>query len=194
MASGSYEGCLFGWTLSPTTSVLTQTWGFKACTGAIRCMAISSDSKYLVCGGADERIHIFDMESKKSLGELSQHTGAITSIKFFNTTHLISSSEDMTLCIWRISDWECVHILGGHKASVTDLAIHPSGKLALSVSKDHTLKLWNLVQGRCAFTRRLKGQAAKIHFDYTGDAYLTVIESSAQVCTLPSHLIYVNMC
>lgn len=27
------------------------------------------------------------------------------------------------------------------------MSIHPSGKMALSVSKDGTMKLWNLVQG-----------------------------------------------
>jgi WD40 repeat protein len=40
-----------------------------------------------------------------------------------------------------------VHILGGHKGAVIDVTVHPSGKLALSISKDNTLKLWNLVQG-----------------------------------------------
>ena len=55
--------------------------------------------------------------------------------------------KDNTISIWRVHDWVCVHILGGHKAAVNDLAVHPSGKLALSVSKDSTLKLWNLVQG-----------------------------------------------
>lgn len=41
----------------------------------------------------------------------------------------------------------CVHILGGHKEGVHDVSIHPSGKCALSVSKDQTMRLWNLVEG-----------------------------------------------
>jgi protein MAK11 len=40
-----------------------------------------------------------------------------------------------------------VHVLSGHKEAITSISIHPSGKLALSVSKDNTMKLWNLVQG-----------------------------------------------
>ena len=39
-------------------------------------------------------------------------------------------------------------MLSGHKEAITSISIHPSGKLALSVSKDNTLKLWNLVQGK----------------------------------------------
>jgi protein MAK11 len=108
---------------------------------------VSGDHRVLACGGDDERIHVFDLLSNKSMGELSQHTGAVTALRFFGSSYLISGSEDSSLCIWRASDWECVHILGGHKESISDLAVHPSGKLCLSVSKDVTLKLWNLVQG-----------------------------------------------
>jgi protein MAK11 len=55
--------------------------------------------------------------------------------------------QDTMLRIWRCHDWECVHVLSGHKEAITSVSIHPSGKLALSVSKDNTMKLWNLVQG-----------------------------------------------
>lgn len=36
--------------------------------------------------------------------------------------------------------------------AVSFLACHPSGKLALSVGKDRTLRTWNLVKGRPAYT------------------------------------------
>jgi WD40 repeat protein len=57
------------------------------------------------------------------------------------------------------------------------MAIHPSGKLALTTSKDNTIKMWNLVHGRCAFTRRLKAAGDRIKWDTTNDAcahYLVV--------------------
>ena len=72
-------------------------------------------------------------------------------------------------------------MLGGHKASVNDVAVHPSGKLALSVSKDSTLRLWNLVQGRLAFTRRLKGIGNRVEFSEDGSAYLILYENNIQV-------------
>jgi WD40 repeat protein len=40
-----------------------------------------------------------------------------------------------------------IYLYSGHKEPITSVSIHPSGKLALSVSKDNTMKLWNLVQG-----------------------------------------------
>lgn len=45
---------------------------------------------------------------------MEQH-GAITSLEFFGQSHLLSGSADNSICIWRTSDWNCLHILGGHK-------------------------------------------------------------------------------
>lgn len=75
----------------------------------------------------------------------------------------------------------CVHVLGGHKDAVNDIAVHPSGKLALTVSKDNTMKLWNLVHGRCGFTRRLKGSADRVAWDASGAHYLLLAHGTVQV-------------
>lgn len=40
--------------------------------------------------------------------------------------------------------------------SVNCISIHPSGKMALSVSKDKTLRTWNLIKGRSAYVTNMK--------------------------------------
>lgn len=40
-------------------------------------------------------------------------------------------------------------------SAVTSLSVHPSGKLALSVGHDGTLRTWNLVKGRQAYATNL---------------------------------------
>lgn len=95
---------------------------------------------------------------------------------------LVLSLQDNSICIWRTHDWMCVHILGGHKGSINSVSIHPSGKLAVSVAQDNTLTVWNLVQGRIAFTRRLKGSANLVKWlKPTGDAYMLVIGFKIEV-------------
>mmetsp|Transcript_3720 Transcript_3720/g.3679 ORF Transcript_3720/g.3679 Transcript_3720/m.3679 type:complete len:418 (+) Transcript_3720:15-1268(+) len=162
IATVSYEGSLFTWKgdylkdKEEYSLNINMTSGFHCSQGSLKAIAISKTGKYLACGGLDERIRIFNMKDNVSLGELSTHTGGITCLEFFEDSYLISGSDDNTLCIWRVHDWVCVHILGGHKSPITAISIHPSGKLILSACKDNVLKVWNLVQGRCAFTRRLK--------------------------------------
>jgi protein MAK11 len=91
--------------------------------------------------------------------------------------------QDFNLCIWRVYDWQCLHMLGGHTDTINDFSIHPTGKMALSVSKDGSLKLWNLVQGRCAFTRRLKQPTEQVqwHDESDGEFYMLVSAREVQV-------------
>ena len=156
-------------------------FGFHCSAGSLKAIAVSSSGRYMVCGGMDERLHIFNVEDNRAIGELSGHSGAVSSLAFIGDTYLLSGSEDSTICIWRIHDWQCLHILGGHKAGINSISVHPSGKLALSASKDNTLKTWNLVHGRCAFTRRLRGPADKVLWHAGGEHYLLVIGSELQM-------------
>ena len=85
IAAVSYEGSLFGWdvlkcskrtsTLKDQEGSLVLKFGFHCSVGSLRAVAVSSSGKFLVCGGMNERIQIFDLSLNKSLGELSQHTG-----------------------------------------------------------------------------------------------------------------------
>lgn len=97
IAACSYEGSIFGWKVEENVEQMemsaTLTFGFNASIGALKCIACSQSGKNLVVGGMDERIRIYDMHSNKALGELSQHTGAVTSLKFFGDSYLISASE-----------------------------------------------------------------------------------------------------
>ncbi|POI23392.1 hypothetical protein CIB84_012859 [Bambusicola thoracicus] len=90
-------------------------------------------------------------------GELwLEFLGTITCLEFYGTAHLLSGAEDGLICIWNTKRWECLKSIKAHKGHVTSLSIHPSGKLALSVGTDKTLRTWNLVEGRSAFIKNLK--------------------------------------
>ena len=111
---------------------------------------------------------------------MTQHKGAITCLEFVTPTedagaispkkkrkkngkkaptYLLSGSDDAAICIWRVRDWACIHIMGGHKGSVNALAAHASGRLALSVGRDKTLRMWDLTEGRMSFIVKLKREA-----------------------------------
>ena len=76
-------------------------------------------------------------------------------MRFFGESHLISAAEDGELCIWRTSDWECLTRMKGHKAQVNAIAVHPSGRLAITVGADSKLMLWNLLTAKCNYTSAL---------------------------------------
>ncbi|CAR27528.1 ZYRO0D00616p [Zygosaccharomyces rouxii] len=175
---GSYEHnilCL-SLDLSLSTPIFTPIFHFQAHTLSVKCMDVSN--RYLISGSHDEHIRIYDLQKRKELGTLLSHQGSITSLKFsrkvINSNNedetqlakpgaegkskwLFSTAEDHKILIWRVKDWEDFGVLRGHTARVNDIDIHPSNRIAVSVSEDHTVRLWNLMTIKKAAVLKLRG-------------------------------------
>lgn len=71
---------------------------------------------------------------------------------------------------------------------VTAIAVHPSDKLAFSIGGDKTLRTWNLVKGRPAFTINLASKGiilpTEIKFSPGGDRFSLVSQQSVDVWTI----------
>ncbi|KAF9998887.1 p21-activated protein kinase-interacting protein 1-like protein [Entomortierella chlamydospora] len=172
IVAGTYENILYGvdayWNEDMTLR-LSPIFIFAAHIGCIKSLAIGGN--YLASGSTDEKIQLYDLKRRKELGALLQHQGTITSLSFHNKTHMLSGSDDGKVCVWRSKDWECLKIMKGHQSSVHSIAIHPSGKIALSVSADHSVRLWNLLLGKQASMTRLQGEGLKVAWNPSGTGY-----------------------
>lgn len=163
---GSYEHNLLCLSLileEGKTPVFQPIFHFQA--HALSIKAIAGAKRYLVTGSNDEHIRIYDLQKRKELGTLLGHQGSITCLKFSNEGQetngtsgkwLLSGSEDGKLIIWRTKDWETFGTLKGHTGRVNDLAIHPSGRVAVSVGVDKTVRLWNLMTAKKAAILKVK--------------------------------------
>ena len=71
---------------------------------------------------------------------------------------------------------------------VTAIAVHPSDKLALSIGGDKTLRTWNLVKGRPAFTINLASKGVtlptEIKFSPGGDRFSLISLQNVDVWTI----------
>lgn len=178
--AGSYEHnilCL-SVNLSLPTPVFTPIFHFQAHTLSVKCLDISK--RYLVSGSNDEHIRIYDLQKRKELGTLLAHQGSITTLRFSNSAKekqeegseikpsaskwLLSASEDNKIIIWRVRDWENFGVLKGHTARINDLDIHPSNRIAVSVSEDHSIRLWNLMTVKKAAVLKLRGYPQNAQF------------------------------
>lgn len=172
--TGSYEHNLLCVSVSlyPESPVFTPVFHFTPHTQSIRCLAQSK--RYLTSGSNDEHIRIYDLQKRKELGTLLHHDGNITRLEFFDNKWLLSASDDGKICIWRTRDWEVLGELKGHKAGgINDLAIHPSGRIAISAGNDHTLRLWNLMTARKASVLKLgRDIAMKCRWSTDGTSFI----------------------
>lgn len=119
--------------------------------------AVASQGKFLVSGGNDEEVRIYNIQKRFEVGSLMKHQAPITTLRFSRKANsLISGSDDGMIAVWRIKDWECVSFKKAHKGSVTDLDVHPSGKVMLSCGRDNALRLWDLSSSKELYCRAQK--------------------------------------
>ncbi|CAN8002524.1 unnamed protein product [Ixodes hexagonus] len=179
---GTYEEFVLGYTLEKQGKgkySLRQTFTNHSHLGSVRCVAASG--KFVATGSADETVRLFNMRTRCEMGTLMQHDGTIADVQFYKSSHLFSASEDKTICIWNTGSWQCLKTLRGHKAEVKSLAVHPTGKLLLSVSKDKTLRTWNLVKGRNAYITNIKVAADFVEWSPAGDHFVVGLGNSLYV-------------
>ncbi|XP_061448223.1 p21-activated protein kinase-interacting protein 1 isoform X2 [Rhineura floridana] len=189
LLGGCYEQILFGFVIrSDENWAAVPDFTHHAHSASLSAVAVND--RYVVTGSRDETIQIYDMKKKVEHGALMQHNGTVTCLEFYGSAHLLSGAEDGLMCIWNTKRWECLKSIKAHKGHVTSLSIHPSGKLALSVGTDKTLRTWNLVEGRSAFIKNLKHNAHLVKWSPSGEIYVVVIANKVDMYKLATASVF----
>ncbi|KZT00579.1 WD40 repeat-like protein [Laetiporus sulphureus 93-53] len=194
---GSYEKLLYG--LEGSTSAegpsyqfdLEPIFIFPAHISSIRAVAASPHGgKWLATGSGDEIIKVWDLRKRKEVGGLMHHEGSITHLEFPSRSHLLSASEDGSLCLFHARDWTVLRALKGHKGRVNSVAVHPSGKLALSVGKDRTLRMWDLMRGKGSASTKLGKEAEIVCWSTNGSLFVVLTQSTIDIYSTDMELLH----
>ncbi len=152
--------------------------------------SVASSDKFIASGGADDRICIYDIEKRKEIDDLYVHDGTVNTLCFVpDGSFLISGGADGKIAFTKTNNWKLEKVLDrAHKGlAVNHISVHPSGKLALSIGGDHTLRTWNLITGRQAHATSLKnkdslgGIVEIVHWSETGEYFGIVGKNSVEI-------------
>ncbi|KAF8902384.1 WD40-repeat-containing domain protein [Gymnopilus junonius] len=172
VVAGSYEKLLYGLDGTITFDedskklqfALKPVFIFPAHVSCIKAVAASPHGgKWLATGSTDEIIKVWDLRRRKEIGGLMHH------------------EEDGTLCLFRARDWAVLRALKGHKGRVNSIAVHPSGKVALSVGKDRALRMWDLMRGKGVASTKLGKEGEIVRWSVDGSKFLVQSGSSMDV-------------
>ncbi|KAG7361236.1 transcriptional repressor [Nitzschia inconspicua] len=181
VAAGTYDGVLAGWEFQAPSKnqkdldddiqakkQLSLTFATAVHEGSIRSLTIAGSIKenepgQLLSCGYDESLKTHDWHKRMtSSGEIRTPSDFGTPVcsafapPNSHSTHCLVGFSNGKLCIYKKRDWSVQHVLAGHEGGVGALAVHPSGKLALSGGVvDGKLKLWDLTKGRLAFVNKI---------------------------------------
>ena len=121
--SCSKDNALIMWDVETTSKrFLVKPWvpnketGGHCHDGELLAVAVSNDSKYVVAGGRDKKIRVFDPRTNAVIKVFEGHRGAITALSFRKGTNtLFSASEDRCLKQWDLNSMCYLDTLFGHQ-------------------------------------------------------------------------------
>jgi WD40 repeat protein len=155
---GTRDGKLNVWRLAWDTRAPTLLLSGHA--GPVGALAISSDARWLLSGGHDNTVRLWDLCSGSQLRCFAGHLGCVRSVALaenalaenegrlrygdqYTLLRLLSGSDDHTLRCWLGTGTELC-LLKGHTERVSCVALSDDGRLAASASDDCTLRVWRL--------------------------------------------------
>jgi ribosomal RNA-processing protein 9 len=120
---------------------------YQGHTDTILTVAASQDGKFVVTGGKDRKIIVWDTATLKPLRVFSHHRDAVTGLSFRRgTNQLFSSSKDRTIKTWSLNELAYVETLFGHQDEVVDVAALAQERCISVGARDRTARLWKVVE------------------------------------------------
>ncbi|GAB2297290.1 hypothetical protein Dimus_031402 [Dionaea muscipula] len=194
LLAGSYERFIWGFRLKQHRQssddqilTLTQLFSYPAHLSPVKSVAVAGP--IAASAASDDSVKLYDLTTCSELGSLLHHSSSVTSLSFFSPPsspssfprNLLSGSDDGFLSIYDTDPFVLLMTVKVHRKGVNDLAVHPTGKLALTVGRDSSFGMVNLVRGRRSFCCMLGKEATIVRFSLGGERFFMVMDDKVTV-------------
>ncbi len=154
------------WTPIPVTQIaaiapIDTPRVFTGHIGAVWKAVFSADGKYIVSGGEDNIVRLWDAATSKEIRQFKGHTDGLYAVAISPDSKVIASGgEDKTVRLWNVQTGEQLLQIPGESGSISALIFSPDSRYLLTGSSDAIVRILDVQTGSEA--RRLVGHLGTI--------------------------------
>ncbi|KAG7288934.1 hypothetical protein NEMBOFW57_005294 [Staphylotrichum longicolle] len=118
---------------------------YKGHTGAPLTVKASQDGKFVVTGGLDRRLVVYNAADLTPIRAFTQHRDIVTGLAFRRgTNQLFSCSKDRTVKVWSLDELAYVETLFGHQDEILDVDALAQERCVSVGARDRTARYWKV--------------------------------------------------
>ena len=121
--------------------------------GAVTCLAVTPDGNYLVTGGEDKAVRVWEVSSTKQLRAFQGHMKRVTAVTTrADGKQIASASDDGAIRMWDLNTTDEHRALTEATDSLWAVAYSPDGKHIATAGSDLTIRVYNPETGKLEAT------------------------------------------
>lgn len=125
---------------------------FSHAFGGVTSACLSRAGDCFMTGHENGRIFMWETKTGRQIQGLNGHQNWIWSLAPSpDGKYLLSACEDRTVRVWEVQTGNCLHVLEGHCDRIWQVACF-NPEIAITISSDQTLKIWNFIEAQCLIT------------------------------------------
>ncbi|MCS6851211.1 MAG: protein kinase [Gemmataceae bacterium] len=127
--------------------------------GIVGCLVYDPKGRWLISGGSDALVRLWDATTLEERAVLSGHASEIRSLAVTPDGRILASADaDGSLRLWelKLEGPELKIILYGHKGAINSLAVSPDGRTLASGGDDKDIRLWDLTAAKPSVHQTIK--------------------------------------
>lgn len=124
----------------------------------VTALVWSSDGKYIASGGIDGKVIIWEATTGARFAETNFKNQVLSLSISPDVQYLACAGASKKISIWNIETKALAKEFDAHDDHVTSIAFADNGKLFISVSKDMSLKFWDVANLKIGKKKFMKGE------------------------------------
>lgn len=113
----------------------------------VRSVSFGPNGKWLVSGGIDNEVLLWNLETGKQEGPSMKHSDEVNCVDFSpDGTMIVSGGDDNSAILWSVKNGSVIHRLT-HRGAVWGVAFSPDGQSVATASAPHDVTLWRVKTG-----------------------------------------------